>query len=41
MIANIALFGNEVHVERENVLALKEVHHSLNVRLALQKLLRN
>jgi hypothetical protein len=41
VIANIAFFGDKVHVQREYVLALEEINNSLNALLALQELLRN
>jgi hypothetical protein len=41
VIANIAFFSDKVHIQRKYVLTLEEVDHSLNVWLALQKLLRN
>ena len=41
VIADIAFFGDKVHVQREYVLTLKEINHSLNAWLALQELLRN
>lgn len=39
MIPNIAFIGDKIHVQREYILALKEISHSFERWLSLQELL--